>query len=93
MRGILPDDSGINPRVVKMELYEINPPPGNSGGAVSGAEPWAFAAGAQSDKKNATNAKNGAWGLLASLIIDFFQSKQTVPGTRPRKRRVGRVEN
>src|SRR5215472_14081232 len=42
----MPATFGI-PRVVKIELYETRPPPGNNGGAVSGAGPCARV-GAQS---------------------------------------------
>jgi hypothetical protein len=38
--------------VVKMELYEMSPPPGNSGGAVSGEAPWPWADEPQSNKTN-----------------------------------------
>jgi len=37
-----------------MELYDINPPPGNSGGAVSGAGPCPLAVAAQNNKTSAS---------------------------------------
>jgi hypothetical protein len=42
---------GIKPRVAKTELYETSAPPGNSGGAVSGAGPWARAVADQHHDK------------------------------------------
>jgi hypothetical protein len=41
----------MTPRVVKMELYERSPPPGNNGGAVSGAVPCPKAVEIQTDKE------------------------------------------
>ena len=40
----------VGARVVKTELYETSPPPGNNGGAVSGAVPCPKAVAAQTDK-------------------------------------------
>ena len=53
---MLPDDCGIRPRVVNVELYEISPPPGNNGGAVSGAAPCPLADGTQNNEANDSNA-------------------------------------
>src|SRR3989442_15125201 len=39
VEGTPPDIPGIGLRVVKAELWEMSPPPGNNGGAVSGAGP------------------------------------------------------
>ena len=50
--GILPEDSRVKPLVVKFELYETSSPPGNRGGAVSGAAPCALAEGTQSNVAN-----------------------------------------
>src|SRR6266566_2676834 len=51
---------GMRPRVVKIELQETSPPPGNKGGAVSGAGPCALATEAPSSGRNdRTTRANG----------------------------------
>jgi hypothetical protein len=62
---MLPDDPGIRPRVVKLELYETSSPPGNNGGAVSGAAPCPLADITQSKEANKSNAhfRQGQSGL------------------------------
>lgn len=72
---MLADDSGIRPRVVKFELYERSPPPGNNGGAVSGAAPCPFADGTQSSAKD-TNTH---------FLILKVTSNQNVTSTRMRQ--------
>jgi|SRR5580704_16293472 hypothetical protein len=52
---MLPDDFGIRPLVANVELYEISPPPGNNGVAVSGAAPCPLADGTQSNAANDSN--------------------------------------
>src|ERR1700746_549235 len=54
--GIFADGSVIPPRVVMFELYETSPPPGNNGGAVSGAAPCALATGTKNKTANDSNA-------------------------------------
>ena len=75
---MFPDDSGIKPRVVKMELYETSSPPGNNGGAVSGAAPCPFDAETQS--KAAKNAQRPFSAMAAEWTSDSqdFSSSETV---------------
>jgi hypothetical protein len=49
---MLRDIPGMRLRVVKIELYEMSPPLGNKGGAVSGAGPGAPAPEAQNSGRN-----------------------------------------
>jgi hypothetical protein len=74
VEGILPDDSGIKPLVVNVELYEMSPPPGNRGGAVSGAAPCPIADGTQSDNTNNSNARRPQ-----EMRSDFLNFKRTAP--------------
>jgi hypothetical protein len=46
--------------VVKTELYEMSPPPGNNGGAVSGEAPWLQAEEAQSNRMGASHTHTHA---------------------------------
>lgn len=66
---MLPDDSGIMPRVVKLELYETSSPPGNNGGAVSGAAPCPLSDGTQSKVANDKSVHFPQW--LRSGLWNF----------------------
>ena len=74
VEGILPDESGIRPLVVNVELYEMSPPPGNRGGAVSGAAPCPIADWTQSDKANNSNAHRPQ-----EMRSDFVNFTRTPP--------------
>src|SRR5438067_10808434 len=81
----MPADCGIRLRVSKIELYEIRPPPGNNGGAVSGAAPCPLAV--ETETSAITN--NGANCLQAQRSADLTLSppvrNRHCPSTRWRK--------
>src|SRR5215469_2808222 len=66
VEGMLPENSGVRPRVVNVELYETSCPPGNNGGAVSGAGPCPLADGTQRtvDDNNANRPQRLRKGFL-----------------------------
>jgi hypothetical protein len=78
--GMPPNESVIAPLVLKLELYEMSPPPRNIGGAVSGAAPCPFASGTQS--KAARNSNTPFPQRLRSeiRIIKTFPSRGDVLG-------------
>src|SRR3954470_7040418 len=66
---IFPD--GATARVVKTELYETSPPPGNNGGAVSGAGPCATALCALKTIATTSHARTFHW--QADFFMELLQ--------------------
>src|SRR5438270_12345451 len=75
--GTLPFNSGIEPRVVNIELYETSPPPGKSGGAVSGAGPCALTVETLHKRTRNSHARKGR-----NMRMGFPDSTDFPPGMK-----------